>query len=298
MPGSFQTASPLGHHWRLLVKNEAGSLEAAVEQARRRNLAVSFGVLLVLGAAALTLMVSGNRARSLGKLQMEFAAGVSHELRTPLTVIQSAAHNLRSGVVRDRESVEQYAQIVQKEARRLSGMVDQVMAYAETQSGRRRYDISAIDLNDIVEQALKTLAFVDDVAVTVDRRLAADLPPALADPGALTQCVENLITNAVKYGQRDGAVHIDIEAAHDAAARRIRLSVMDHGHGVPAKDAPHLFDPFHRGSNAKTSTPGNGIGLHLVKKTMESQHGTVAYSDRPGGGACFTLVLPSAESEA
>lgn len=267
-----------------------------MEQVRRRNLGVSFGVLLVLSAAALTLVISGQRARALGKLQMEFAAGVSHELRTPLTVIQSAAHNLRSGVVRDPRNVEQYAQIVQKEARRLSGMVEQVMAYAETQSGRRRYDITAVDVTDILEQALKALALVDDVEVRVERRIPLDLPPAMADPVALSQCLQNLISNAVKYGQRDGAVELDIEAAHDKATGRIQMSVMDRGKGVPAADVPHLFDAFHRGSNVTTATPGNGIGLHLVRKTIESQNGSVTYADRPGGGAVFTLTVPAADA--
>jgi signal transduction histidine kinase len=287
-------SSPLGQHWRLLVTNEAGSLDAAVEQLRRRNLGVAFGVLLVLSAAALVLVFSGQRARALGKLQMEFAAGVSHELRTPLTVIQSAAHNLRSGVVRDPRNVEQYAEIVQKEARRLSGMVEQVMAYAETQSGRRRYDITAVDVTDIVDQALKSLVFVDDAEVKVERRIQSDLPPALADPVALSQCLQNLISNAVKYGQRDGVVELDIEAVADPTINRIRISVMDRGAGVPPKDVPHLFEAFHRGSNVSTSTPGNGIGLHLVRKTIESQHGSVTYSDRPGGGSVFTLNIPAA----
>jgi signal transduction histidine kinase len=132
----------VGQGLRLLVKHEAGSLETAVSNLRRRKLAISFGILLVLGFGAGVGIVSGHRARTLGRLQMEFAAGVSHELRTPLAVIQSAAHNLRAGVVQDREGIEEYATIVQKEARRLSNMVEQVMTYAETQSGRKRYDIA------------------------------------------------------------------------------------------------------------------------------------------------------------
>jgi signal transduction histidine kinase len=63
---------------------------------------------------------------------------------------------------------------------------------------------------------------------------------------------------------------------------------------VPAKDVPHLFDAFYRGSNVSSTTPGNGIGLHLVRKAMESQKGTVHYEDRPGGGAVFILTIPAA----
>jgi signal transduction histidine kinase len=132
--------------------------------------------------------------------------------------------------------------------------------------------------------------------VKVDKQIPPDLPPALADPVAFSQCLQNLISNAVKYGQRDGIVELGIVAVHDAASRRIRLSVMDRGPGVPAADVPHLFEAFHRGSNTSASTPGNGIGLHLVRKTMESQDGWVTHSERPGGGSVFTLTIPSAES--
>ena len=136
--------SMISQPWQLLVKHRAGSLESAVEQVRKRNLAISFGIILVLGAGLITLVISSQRAHTLGKLQMEFAAGVSHELRTPLAVIRSAAHNLRSGIVHDKEGVEQYAAIVQEEARRLSDMVEEVLLYAETQSGRKKYKLEHV----------------------------------------------------------------------------------------------------------------------------------------------------------
>src|SRR5207249_4469884 len=138
--GGFQVAA-IAEPWQLLVKHRAGSLEQAVEQLRKRNLAISFSILLVLGAGLITVVASSQRAHTLGKQQVEFAAGVSHELRTPLAVIRSAAYNLRRGIVQDKEGVEQYAGIVQEEARRLSDMVDQVLLYSETQSGRKKYNL-------------------------------------------------------------------------------------------------------------------------------------------------------------
>jgi signal transduction histidine kinase len=285
---------PLGHRWRLLVKNEAGSLELAVEQLRHRNLGVSFGVFTVLAAAALMLVFSAHRLRALGRLHMEFAAGVSHELRTPLAVIRTAAFNLRSGVVRDPQNVEQYGEMVQKEERRLSTMVEQLMAFAETQSGRRHYDITAVDIVDIADKALRTaLALATDINVKVERRIPANIPPVLADPDALSQCLHNLISNAIKHGRRAGTVELEIQADANAVNHTVRLTVMDRGNGVPAKDVPHLFEAFYRGSNVSPAMPGNGIGLHLVRKVIEAQKGTVDYADRPGGGAAFILTVPS-----
>ena len=294
--GGPQGGTYIGQGLRLLVKHEAGSLEIAVSNLRRRNLAISFGILLVLGFGAGVGIVSGHRARTLGRLQMEFAAGVSHELRTPLAVIQSAAHNLRAGVVQDREGIEEYATIVQKEARRLSNMVEQVMTYAETQSGRKRYDIARVDLNAVVDRALQNMALpLGDANASVENRIDPQLPPAMGDEVALTQCVQNLLSNALKYGSDNDSVQIEIESEVEPSTGTIRLCVIDHGPGVPPVDERYLFDPFHRGANAATNTPGNGLGLHLVRRMMEAQNGSVMYRRAAGGGASFVLALPVAK---
>jgi two-component system phosphate regulon sensor histidine kinase PhoR len=199
-------------------------------------------------------------------------------------------------VVQDREGIEEYAAIVQKEARRLSNMVEQVMTYAETQSGRKRYDIAPVDLNAVVDRALQNMALpLGDANASVENRIDPQLPPAMGDEVALTQCVQNLISNALKYGSGTDSVQIEIESEVERSEGTIRLSVIDHGPGVPLVDERYLFDPFHRGANAATNTPGNGLGLHLVRSMMESQDGTVTYRRATNGGARFTLTLPAAK---
>ena len=277
------------------MKHRAGSVETAVREFRRRNLAISFGVLVVLGISAVAIAVSSNRARRLGKLQMEFAAGISHELRTPLAVIHSAAHNLGSGVVKDREDIEEYAAIVKAEARRLTDMVEQVMAYTETQSGRKHYHLAPVDVGDVTAMALHNMSTVlQEGNARVKKEIDENLPPVLADAPALTRCLQNLLSNALKYGRRDEGVEIEVEGRHipePGSAGEVQLSVIDHGMGVPERDIRHLFEAFHRGSNASTNTPGNGLGLHLVDRIMKAQDGSVTYERVAGGGAKFTLTL-------
>jgi len=288
-------ASLVGLPWRLLVKHRAGSLEHAVEQVRRRNLATAFGILLVLGAGLITVVVSSQRAHTLGKLQMEFAAGVSHELRTPLAVIRTAAYNLRSGIVRDKEGVEEYAQIVQEEARRLSDMVEEVLLYSETQSGRKKYKLESIDINEIIDRALSNLSPAFDLQqCDLSTHIDQDLPPVKADAAALTQCLQNLLSNAFKYGKTGDRAKIEIAARADTEAKEVRLSVTDHGSGIDSADRRQLFEPFYRGRNVGSNVPGNGLGLHLVKRIMQAQGGRVTYSPAPHGGATFTLHIPAA----
>jgi len=285
----------IGEPWQLVVKHRSGSLEYAVEQVRRRNLAMSFGILLVLGAGLITLVISSQRAHTLGRLQMEFAAGVSHELRTPLAVIRSAAYNLRSGIVRDKEHVEQYASIVQEEARRLSDMVEEVLLYSETQSGRRKYTLEPIDVNEVIERAITNLSPTMDLKqCELTTCIDPDLPPAKADAAALTQCVQNLLSNAFKYGSSGDKTQIDVTAHKDLASSEIRLSVIDHGPGIDGADQRQLFEAFYRGRNVGSNVPGNGLGLHLVKRIMLAQGGRVTFSPAPHGGASFTLHIPAA----
>ena len=106
-PGSGP-AEDLGR-WRLLVQHQSGSLEAAVARARRQNMAISFGVLLLLTLSIALLAATSRRAHRLARQQMEFVAGVSHELRTPVAVIRSAAENLSHGVVDSGERVKLWA---------------------------------------------------------------------------------------------------------------------------------------------------------------------------------------------
>jgi len=277
------------------LKHRAGSLERAVEGVRRRNLAMAFGILLILGAGLITVVISSQRAHTLGKLQMEFAAGVSHELRTPLAVIRSAAHNLRSGIVRDKEGVEEYAKIVQEEARRLSEMVEEVLLYSETQSGRKKYKLEPIDVNEIVDRALSNLSPTIDLEdCELTTRIDPDLPPVKADAAALTQCLQNLLSNAFKYGKSGTRAQIEIVARKDLSSHEVGLSVTDYGPGIDDADQRQLFEAFYRGKNAGPNTPGNGLGLHLVKSIMQAQGGRVSFTPPSHGGASFTLHIPTA----
>ena len=281
--------------WTFLAKHRAGSLERAVDQVRQRDLAISFGILVVLAGGLITVVVSSQRAHTLGRLQMEFAAGVSHELRTPLAVIRSAAHNLRSGVVNDKEGIEQYAAIVQEEARRLSDMVEEVLLYSETQSGRKKYKLEPIDVNEVIDRAITNISpSIDLETCEFSTQIDPDLPPVKADTAGLTQCLQNLLSNAFKYGQSGNKAQIDIVGRNVAEDHEVRLSVVDHGPGIDPGDQRHLFEPFYRGEKVESNVPGNGLGLHLVKRIMQAQGGRVTFSPAPNGGACFTLHIPVA----
>lgn len=293
---------PLGEEgrWLLLVQHESGSLDAAVRQARRRNLGISFGVLLLLTGSVGLLVVTSRQAHQLARQQMEFVAGVSHELRTPVAVIRSAAENLSHGVVDRGDRVKRYGQLVETEARRLGEMVESVLQYAGIASGLGPRTREPLAPADIIEGALEgSMSLLDPEQVTVQRSVTPNLPPVMGDATALRSAVQNLIANAIKYGGRDGWVGISAQPGTEKGRPAVHITVSDHGAGIPATEIPRIFEPFYRGADAvERQVHGSGLGLSLVQRIVAEHGGRVAVQSRPGSGSTFTIVLPAAEPDA
>jgi signal transduction histidine kinase len=294
-------AGPAGDfgRWRLLVQHESGSLEAAVARARRQNLAISFGVLLLLTVSIALLAATSRRAHRLARQQMEFVAGVSHELRTPVAVIRSAAENLSHGVVDGGDRVKRYGRLLETEARRLGEMVERVLQYAGIQSGLAVGTRVALAPTDIVEGAIESsLTLLEPEGVTIQRDIMPNPPTVLGDAAALRSAVQNLIANAVKYGGRDRWVGIKVEHGRQRGRPEVWITVSDHGDGIPASELPHIFDPFYRGADAVArQVHGNGLGLSLVRQIVAAHGGRVTVTTKAGGGSSFTIALPSAEPD-
>jgi signal transduction histidine kinase len=283
--------------WRLLVQHESGSLEAAVATVRRRNLAISFGVLGLLSISVALLTVTSRRAHTLARQQMEFVAGISHELRTPVAVIRSAGENLSQGVVGNVERVKQYGQMIEGEARRLGDMVERVLQYAGIESGLGFTERAPLAPGELIEAAIRSEeSLADPNGLLVHREIAAELPPVLGDAAALRSAVQNLLANAVKYGGTDRWV--GIRAEHHRERSEVRITVSDHGAGIPSGELPHIFEPFYRGADALArQIHGNGLGLSLVRRIVTAHGGKVTVTSRAGTGSSFTITLPVAKPD-
>ena len=289
-----ESAAPAGR-WQLLLAHRAGSLEAAVTQSRHRNLAVSFGVLALLAVSLGLIVLSSRRAAYLARQQVEFVAGVSHELRTPLSVICSAAENLSDGVVVDEGQVRRYGQLIAVEGRRLAGMVEQVMTCAGLHAGRDLAERETMNVEDLIDEALEASApAIEQGRVTIERQVAADLPPVRVNAGALRRALQNLIDNAIKYGGDSKWIRVTADRAAGARGG-IAVTVEDHGIGISPDEQRRLFEPFFRGrAVAASSIHGSGLGLSLVKRIVEAHDGTVTVKSVAGRGSSFTIQLPAA----
>jgi signal transduction histidine kinase len=293
--------------WRVAATHRAGSLEAAVAGVRKRNLMLSSGILLLLSTAIGLIVVSARRAQTLARQQMEFVAAVSHELRTPVSVIGTAASNLADGVVADPARVRKYGETIQGEARRLGETVERVLQLAGIAAGNGAAARTPVAVSDLVQQSLASCRpEIEGRGVTVETKIDDDLPAVLGDGAALRSAVQNLISNAVKYGGDARWVRVAATAADrsgapatSATASHVALSVTDRGLGIGAEDRKHIFEPFYRGREAVArQIKGSGLGLNLVSRIAAAHGGTVQVTSEPGKGSTFTLILPAASGRA
>lgn len=281
--------------WVLSVRHRAGSLESVVQRARLHNLLVTTSLFLLLLGAMAALLHFTRRAQRLAELQMEFVAGVSHELRTPLSVMRTAGHNLRGRMAEDPGRVHRYGELIEQEAEKLTGIVEQVLRFANTNAGRTTGPLGPVAVAGLIEEALEAdRRTIESSGCEVDKRVAEGLPAVLGDASTLKHALQNLIGNAAKYGREGNWIGVSAEQDNSSVVIR----VADRGPGIPADETSHIFDPFFRGRDAVAAQiHGTGLGLSLVKRIVEAHHGSIAVHSAPGKGTEFVLRLPAAPAE-
>jgi signal transduction histidine kinase len=291
--------TPTMDDWQLIVRHRRGGpLGGFVADMRRRGLALSFGALLLLVLSLSMLVIASIRAQRLARLQMEFVTAVSHELRTPLTVIESAADNIANGVVDSKAQLQEYGAVIGEQASRLSGLVERVLLFAATRDSQQRHTLQTLLPSEIIDAALaSTEGLIRAGQFTIERDSPPDLPPIVGERMAVSQCIENLITNALKYSGDERWVGIRaraVEGGKDGAA--VHISVSDRGIGIAPEDLPHIFEPFFRSPTVRRSqVHGTGLGLALAKQVAESMGGALTVETTPGSGSTFTLTLRCAD---
>ena len=284
--------------WQVTATHKSGSVEAAVGALRRRNLMASFGVLGVLAITMGLIVVASQRARRLARLQMDFVAGVSHELRTPLAVISSAAENIAHGVVEDKQQLVRYGNTIVKQSRQLTQLVEQVLLFAATQQPQRNLSYGRVGISEVIDAALEgTSSEVAAAGFTVERRIESGLPAVNADFSALVRSLQNLITNAVKYGGENRWLRISAVAVKGSGrVEEVKLTVEDKGIGISKDEIKHIFEPFYRSpAVSESGIHGTGLGLPLARTIVEAMGGRLTASSELGKGSAFTIHLPVAQ---
>jgi signal transduction histidine kinase len=287
--------APWMNLWTLSVGYAGVPVDRLVASIRRRNLAISFGIMGVLGGAIALLALAFRRAQRLAARQQEFLASISHELRTPLAVIGSAAENLRDGTVEGAERMREYGALIHDESRRLTTMVDDVLRQAAGRSLADNLRLEPVDLREVVDAALDSLQ--PEIRARGGRLRRADpyeTTWVMADRQAMCQAVTNVVANALKYGGDSPDVAVRVAEVVAPRGREAQIAISDQGIGIPASEVGQIFEPFFRGREALAQQiHGTGLGLSLVARVMKAHGGRITVESTPGRGSSFVLRLPS-----
>lgn len=219
----------------------------------------------------------------------EFLAIVSHEMRTPLTSIISFSELLRGEAAGLSPEGLRFLEIIERNADRLLRLIDDLLMLDRLEAGGQPLELTRVALPELAADSVRNAAPVaakSGVTVHLD---AGAGPKVLADPRRLTQVLDNLIGNAVKFSHVDGLVRVRLRHVRGTW----RIDVSDTGIGIPADEASRLFGPFVRGSNARTAgLPGTGLGLAIVKSLVEMHGGHVKVESVLDRGTTFSVFLP------
>ena len=216
-----------------------------------------------------------------------FVADASHELRTPLSVIRGEAD---VALTHDRSPGEYQESlvIIQDEARRLSRLVDDLLNLARADAGHVNLRIEEFYLNDLLADCCRAFQGAASIKkVSLDCLCPGDVA-FRGDQELVRRLIFNLLDNAIRYTPPGGRVMANLEAD----GGELRIQVADTGIGIPPEAAPHIFERFYRGDQARSRQNGGfGLGLSIVKWIAESHRGAVDFTSLPGEGTTFTVLL-------
>jgi signal transduction histidine kinase len=248
------------------------------------------------GIQTLCVAVDISERTRMESLRTEFIATVSHELRTPLTSISGALGLLASYTAEKLPSpVTRLLNIANSNCLKLVQLVNRILNIENIEANEFVFALTRVDIQSLVKHAIESnLAFAETHGVSVRLECTPTSNEILTDPDWVDQVVGNLLSNAVKFSPPDGEVVVEIESR----SRSVRISVRDHGHGVPEDFKPRLFERFAQADVRDAREKGGwGLGLSIVKQIVTRLGGEVGFNDAAGGGAIFYFVLPDGEIE-
>jgi PAS domain S-box-containing protein len=246
---------------------------------------------ILVTAAIRDISVRNRQTARVKRLKDEFIATVSHELRTPLTSIAGALAVLntdRTGKLP--ETASRFITIAYNNSQRLVRLINDILDIEKIESGKVNLVRETVDVRSVLEQAMEdTRAYAKSYGVRIRIASSTTLCELQSDADWLVQIVTNLLSNAIKFSPQGGEVEIAVEKRNSAT----RISVRDHGCGIPEDFKHEIFEKFAQADSSDTRQKGGtGLGLSIVKQMVSRLGGEVGFDDAPGGGSNFYVDFP------
>lgn len=230
-------------------------------------------------------------ARELGSIETlrnDFISNISHEFKTPLVSIRGFAKRLKKNNLPE-ETRREYLDIIISETQRLSHLTSNVLLLSRLESTSRALETEVYALDEQIRRAILLMEpQFEKNNLTLDIRLE---PVYIrANNEMINHIWINLLSNAIKFSHPGGVIRIALEPAGNHA----KVWVKDNGIGMDEETKKHIFDQFYQGDRSR-KTPGNGLGLSLVKRILQLSRGTIEVESAPDAGTCFTVLLPGTD---
>ena len=245
-----------------------------------------------LFGGVVTVLHETTRERQIARMKNDFVSHVSHELRTPLSSITAYAELLVDGEAADEKTRQEFYQVIQNEANRLSRLIDNILNISRIESGMVRVSKIPVSLSSILKQVMEVARpSAKDKNINLLDQVSPGFFQINADRDMIYQAALNLVSNAIKYTPAGGTVRMEMQTATDG--QHVTVFIHDTGVGIPPEALEHLFEKFYRVEAHKTMAKGSGLGLHLTRQIIESVHeGSLRVESKPGQGSTFSFTLP------
>jgi len=246
------------------------------------------------GGRAVVVLSDRSRERAVERMRADFVANVSHELRTPLASLIGFIDTLRGPAADDPPAQQRFLGIMGEQAARMNRLIDDLLSLSRIELIEHQAPSGTVELRELAgrlaagfEPRLKARS------VTLDLRLAERLPPVTGDADQITQVLQNLLDNAVKYGREGGTVRLELAAAPGRPG--VVVMVADQGAGIPREHLPRLTERFYRVDTGRSrAAGGTGLGLAIVKHIVNRHRGQLTIESEEGIGTTVTVWLPQA----
>ncbi|RKM54954.1 sensor histidine kinase [Butyrivibrio sp. X503] len=223
----------------------------------------------------------------------ELISNISHDLKTPITAIKGYSQGLLEGVAANPEKQKKYVKIIYNKANDMNNLINELTLYSSIDNNRIPYNFVKLNVSEYFGDCIEEIgADLESKSIKLNySNLTGPDTLIVADPEQIKRVVNNIVSNSVKYLDRDdGTGQIDIRILDEVDSIRVELE--DNGKGIAQKDIPNIFDRFYRTDTSRNSRQGgSGIGLSIVKKIIEDHGGYIWATSHEGEGTCMHFVL-------
>lgn len=243
--------------------------------------------------AAVVVVHDASHLKALERMKTRFVTNISHELRTPITTIKLYIHLMQ----RQPDKREEYLDVLAQEADHQAALVQDILQISHIDAGRLEMAPRPTSINELTETIVVShRVLAQRRGLVLKHNPEEPGPIALVDPKRMTQVLNNLVENAIRYTPSGGTVTVSTGTREAERRTWATAVVADTGIGIPAAELPHVFDRFFRGEEPRTmQVSGTGLGLAIVKEIVELHGGRVAVESEVGVGSAFTVWLPLGE---